>query len=92
MLGLGPVLKILTEGAAIVGNSYLKAAKMAGTRTERDLMTQAMLNPELARALLTAARAPVVRPAIFDRIRGIIASLAISGVTMPGPARFAGQQ
>jgi hypothetical protein len=88
MLGLGPVLKILTEGAAIAGNSYLKAAKMAGMQTERDLMTQAMLNPELARALLTAARAPVVRPAILDRIRGIIGSLAVTGVTMPAPASF----
>ena len=51
LVGLGPIMKILTKGAAIGGKIYYSAARAAGIHTERDLMAQALLHPEILRAV-----------------------------------------
>ena len=96
--GAGEVLrassgvKSILEVGALLSRIWADRASTATRAKQQDLMAQALLHPEVFRALMTAARQPVVRPGVLTRLKGLVSNLAISGATAPAVPQFKGQQ
>jgi hypothetical protein len=74
--GLGKVgLKIATLGTS----AMVSRARAAGLANVDDVLTAAVLNPELARMLLLRPAA-AARPAVLNKLRGLLGNLAADGM------------
>ena len=86
---LKPVTKAVLKVAATAASVVANAGRAVGIKHTNDLLTAAVLNPELARLLLVrpvpASRIPIARKAA-----GVLANLSVDGVTSSRrPAAYA---